>query len=88
MLDAEVKIGELMRDVPKANGGQPYHEKSTRPTSGSSRKSKRKAIEDAGFTKTQAQRFETLAANPEIVEQAKAEARMTKYTARVKKCEK
>ena len=31
-------------------------------------------IEQAGFTPKQVQRFETLAAHPEIVEQAKAEA--------------
>ena len=58
-----------MRNVPKAKNQYT----NALPSGGSS--NKRKAIEDAGFTKTQAQRFETLAANPEIVEQAKAEAR-------------
>ena len=36
---------------------------------------KEQAIKEAGFTKTQVHRFETLAANPELVEEAKAEAR-------------
>ena len=77
VLDAEVRIGQLMKEVPKAKNQYT----NALPSGGSS--NKRKAIEDAGFTKTQAQRFETLAENPEIVEQAKAY-----YTARVKKCEK
>lgn len=39
------------------------------------RKTKTEVIEEAGFTPKQVQRFETLAAHPEIVDQAKAEAR-------------
>ena len=75
VLDAEVRIGQLMRDVPKAS-----HDRGNQYTGGKdpavgSSHNKRKVIEDAGFSKTQAQRFETLAAHPEIVEQAKAEAR-------------
>ena len=69
VLDAEVRIGQLMKEVPKAKNQYT----NALPSGGSS--NKRQVIEDAGFTKTQAQRFEVLAANPEIVEQAKAEAR-------------
>ena len=72
VLDAEVRIGELMRNVPKQSGQRTDIE--PRP-SGGSKLTKHQVIKDAGFTKTQAQRFETLAAHPEIVEQAKAEAR-------------
>ncbi len=36
---------------------------------------KAEVIEQAGFTQKQAERFQTLAAHPEIVEQAKAKAR-------------
>ena len=41
---------------------------------------KLKAIEDAGFSKKQAQRFEQLASNPELVERAKAETQKCKST--------
>ena len=71
VLDAEVRIGELMRSVTKAQGERT--DRQLLPSGGS--KSKRKAIENAGFSKTQVQRFEELASHPEIVEQAKAEAR-------------
>ena len=75
VLDAEVRIGELMRSVPKAS-----HDRGNQYTGGKdpavgSSHNKRKVIEDAGFSKTQVQRFETLASHPELVEQAKAEAR-------------
>lgn len=71
VLDAEVKIGELMAQVPKASG---------RPTkiidSGvENKKAKADVIKGAGFTQKQAERFQTLARNKDIVEQAKAEAR-------------
>ena len=73
VLDAEVRIGQLMQSVPKATpNNNPFHEK---PSGGSLVKSKREVIEESGFSKTQVQRFEELASHPEIVEQAKAEAR-------------
>jgi hypothetical protein len=66
VLDAEVRIGELMREVPKAKNQYAL------PNAG---QSKAEVFADMGFTHSQVQRFETLAAHPEIVEQAKAEAR-------------
>lgn len=72
VLDAEVRIGELMREVPKASGGAPYH-KGTNNTAVMS--TKLDAIKEMGFTPMQVSRFETLAAHPEIVAQAKAEAK-------------
>lgn len=76
VLDAEVRIGELMAKVPKAKGGQPYHEKSTTDSSVVSRQpTKTEVIREAGFTPKQVERFQTMAAHPEVVEQAKAEAR-------------
>lgn len=77
VLDAEMRIGELMAQIPKATTN---HKKKdlenditvdflkTAPT-------KAEIIEQAGFTQKQAERFQTLAAHPEIVEQAKAKAR-------------
>lgn len=73
LLDAEVKIGELLKAIPKDPGGRP---EKTIPTGGTSfEKPKLQVVQDLGFTKTQANRFETLANNPEIVAQVKAEAR-------------
>ena len=71
VLDAETKLGELMAKVPKASGRP-----SKKIDSGvENKKTKADAIKDAGFTQKQVERFQTLAANPDIVEQAKAEAR-------------
>ena len=80
VLDAEVRIGELMARVPKATkgtGGNRYQSAPDREndTTVDFSKSKTDIIRDAGFTPKQVQRFQTLAAHPEIVEQAKAEAR-------------
>ena len=72
VLDAEVRIGELMSATPKAVNQYARDSGVT---------SKTEALKQAGFIGTDekirqmAHRFETLAAHPEIVEQAKAEAR-------------
>lgn len=73
VLDAEVRIGELMAKVPKAtNGGANQYRAKTTAVS---EKQKADVIREAGFTPKQVERFQTLAAHPEIVAQAKAEAR-------------
>lgn len=74
VLDAEVRIGELMAKVPKASGGDRRSD-SFKNDSGVHFETKTEVIEKAGFTPKQVQRFETLAKNRDIVEQAKAEAR-------------
>ena len=71
VLDAEVRIGELMRDVPKKQG----FASTIRDTAVANVETKQSIVEKAGFTPKQVQRFETLAAHPEIVAQAKAEAK-------------
>ena len=80
VLDAEVRIGELMREVPKAQGQRT--DLQLVATVGP--KSKTEAIaammgmtaaKDKGKVEHMIKRFETLAAHPEIVAQAKAEAR-------------
>lgn len=71
VLDAEVRIGELMRDTEKSVGGRPSK---TNPTDGESF-SKKKVAESIGLDPKHLDRFETLAAHPEIVAQAKAEAK-------------
>lgn len=69
VLDAEVRIGELMRDVPKAQGKRT----DIKPTD--TAVGKYEVIEMAGFTPKQVERFEQMAAHPEAVARAKAQAR-------------
>ena len=73
VLDAEVRIGELMAQIPKSQGART--DIKLMDTTVRKLPTKAEVIEQAGFTVKQAQRFETLAAHPEIVEQAKAKAR-------------
>lgn len=116
VLDAEVRIGELMNAVPKATAfNNPSGKKKTEPQIDSSvelgsgkklkledvydfdeavepeedwsflekepepvveqPKTKSEIIKETGFTQKQVERFQTMAAHPEIVEKAKAEAR-------------
>ena len=76
VLDAEVKIGELMSQVPKASGGDHGNQYTGgKKDTAVHFATKADIIEKSGFTQKQVQRFETLAKNPDIVEQAKAEAR-------------
>lgn len=73
VLDAEVRIGELMAKVPKATpNNNPFHENDTAVDFV---KPKADVIRDAGLTSRQVQRFQTLAAHPDLVAEAKAEAR-------------
>ncbi len=70
VLDAEVKIGELTSRMEKAQGFA-----STIKDNGVPNVTKQKQLEEIGITEKQKQRFEALAKHPEIVEQAKADAR-------------
>lgn len=72
VLDAEVRIGELMQDVPKATTN---HKNLEIVNNVDFLKPKSEVIRDAGLTQKQVERFQTMAAHPEIVEQAKAEAK-------------
>lgn len=71
LLDAEVKLGDLLKLVPK----QPRVENFRKDTAVHSEKPKAEIVKDLGFTEKQKQRFETLADNKDLVEQVKAEAR-------------
>ena len=84
LLDAEVRIGELLKEIPKDPGGRPQKTSDTAVHSFSkpgidatstAPKPKLEVVKDLGFTPKQANRFETLANNQDIVEQVKAEAR-------------
>jgi N6-adenosine-specific RNA methylase IME4 len=71
VLDAEVKLGEMMAKLNGAQGARTDLE--LQPTNG--QKLKTESLKDIGFTHAQAQRLETLAKHPEVVAQAKDEAR-------------
>ena len=67
VIDAEVRIGELMRQIPKAQGA--------RTELGNTAVTKLEALENAGINKMTANRFEQMSRHPEAVAAAKAEAR-------------
>jgi hypothetical protein len=71
LLDAEAKIGEFLKEIPKLQGKRT--DKILADTSVD--KSKKEVIKDLGFNEKQAERFETLADNKEIIEEVKATAR-------------
>ena len=73
VLDAEAKLGELTAQMEKSVGGRPSETKDTNVHSLSETKAQQ--LEQIGITEKQKQRFESLAKHPEVVEQAKADAR-------------
>ena len=75
LLDAEVKIGEILARMPKASGNQYTKVQRDTAVPKQTYNTKEDAIKELGFEKKQAQRFQILAANKEIVEQIKQEAR-------------
>jgi len=79
VMDAEVRVGELLKAVPKATQGtganQYKQDLAEKDTTVPFSTSKQQARENIGITRKQADRYVKLAENKEIVEQAKAEAR-------------
>lgn len=73
LLDAEVRIGELFKQMPTAQGARTdiQHRFTAEPKL----MTKQEATASLGFDSNQVKRFETLADHPEEVEQIKAEAR-------------
>lgn len=78
LLDAEVRIGELTKRIPKGSG-RPEKIRNTDVTNFQENQSqtKEEILADMGFGKMQVSRYETLAENKDLVEQVKAEARET-----------
>jgi hypothetical protein len=74
LLDAEVRLGELLKQIPRQVGGRPS-EKTTESAFGSLEKPKHEIVGDLGFTEKQKEAFEKLADNKDLVEQVKEEAR-------------
>ena len=90
LLDAEVKLGDMAKMIPKAVKGNQYTGKmvddtavvnhsSVKATDSSAdpqkQKTKYEVIQERGFTPKQVERFEKLADNKDLVELAKAQAR-------------
>lgn len=72
VLDAEVKIGELTKDMEKSVGGRPSE---TTDSGVHSLPTKASQLEKIGISEKQKQRYETLANHPEAVKKAKTDAR-------------
>lgn len=70
ILDAEARLGDLLKQIPKEKNQYSSARDSTVPS-----KPKKEVIKDLGLSKKQAERFETLADNKDFVEQVKQEAR-------------
>ena len=70
LLDAEVRLGELFRQIPKASNQ--YKSAVNNDVNGTNKK---EVLVNLGFSQMQANRLETLADNPDLVECVKAEAR-------------
>lgn len=72
LIDAEVRIGDLLKLIPKAKN---QYDKCNSQQCEKQKETKQEVITRLGFNKDQANRFETMASNKDIVEQVKAEAR-------------
>lgn len=71
--DAEVRIGELIKQIPKATpNNNPFHQISPRVDLV---KPKSEVLKESGITQRQAEHFQIMASNPESVERAKEKAR-------------
>ena len=75
LIDVRAKIGEMMKDIPKASHDRGNQYTGGKKTFMSDSQTKTETITAAGFTPKQAQRYETIAKHPEIVEKAKQQAR-------------
>lgn len=73
LIDAEVRIGDLLKEIPTSKGKRT--DLKLNDTGVGMLETKKNAIERLGFNQKQAERFETMASNKDIVEQVKAEAR-------------
>ena len=75
LLDAEVRLGEMTKQIPRATKGNQYTGKMVTDSGVENQPPKSQVVQHLGFTSKQVERFETLAANKDLVEQVKQEAR-------------
>ena len=74
---SEVRMGEMLKEIPKASGGDHGNQYTggKNDTSGESATTKAKVLRENGISQKTAERFQQMAEHPEIVQQAIAEAR-------------
>ena len=72
---SEMRMGEMLKEIPKASGGDRRSKNFKVPTDGNFEKPKADVLTELGINKNTASRFEQMADHPEIVQQAIAEAR-------------
>lgn len=72
VLDAEMRLGELTAAMPKAQGSRKDLTSSSRETK---LETKQEALSRVNISKQKASQYELMAAHPDVVEQAIAEAR-------------
>lgn len=74
LLDAEVRLGELFREIPKTPGKRTDIEPTLPREERLTEKPKHQVITDLGFSRQQAEKMETLSENKDLVEVVKQEA--------------
>lgn len=72
---SEMRMGEMLSEIPKASGGDRRSESFKNDTSGDFETTKADVLRENGISQKSAERYQQMAAHPEIVEQAIAEAR-------------
>lgn len=75
LLDAEVRIGELFKAMPKATGSHWEEKRENKSSTAATFTSKEQAAQQLGLDKHYVSRCQQLADNQDIVQQVKAEAR-------------
>lgn len=73
--DAEVRIGELLKQIPKATNGGANQYQAKSQCSEIKQKPKSQVIKENGLTQRQAEHFQIMADNPDSVARAKEKAR-------------
>ena len=77
VLDAEVQIGKLTAELPKAVKGNQYTGKMVDRNGADNQKPKSEALKEIGIKQDTAERYERLAKHPEAVQLAKIKAKET-----------
>lgn len=75
LLDAEVQLGDLLKKIPKDTSFRGNQHSKVNGQHCPSSTPKKEVVKGLGFSEKQAQRFETLADNKDLVEHVKQEAR-------------
>ncbi len=77
LIDVRARIGKLIRDIPKASGGDRRSEdfKSKNDNVVDFEKPKSETLSEMGISQKQAERYQRLANHPEAVQKAKEDAR-------------